>query len=261
MGTSDVYRALWRHRYLMLFVTLLVVVVALVLTARQTELYTASTVVRVQQNVRSPEEAFGALLTGERLARTYERIAETNSVRGLVKAKLGRSVPTDAVLIDAAQLENLELLRIDVTHENPKVAATVANALPPALAEFTRETGSFRDTITVVERATAPTSPSSPNPTLNLLLAVLLGTILACGLALLREATSDRIENVGELERISGHPVIAVVPNLKFRSLEAFALPRLKERSFPRTPSTTRETHQVKPARSTEPSSRWSARG
>jgi capsular polysaccharide biosynthesis protein len=226
MMISDVYRTLWRQRWFVVLVTALVVAGAYVLTSRQTKLYTASSLVRVQQNVRTSDEVFGALLTGERLARTYERIAETSSVADLVKDRLPRRVPPEAVAIDAAQLSNLELLEISVTNADPDVAATVANAVPGALADFIDATGSFRDTITVVERASTPSTPTSPNLRLNLVLAFLLGLILAAGLALLRESLSDRIETIEELEKVAGHPVIAVIPNLKFQRVAPVARSR-----------------------------------
>jgi capsular polysaccharide biosynthesis protein len=214
--------------------------------------------VRVQQNVRNSEEAFGALLTGERLARTYEQIAETDSVEELVEKQMGASFPP-FVTIEAAQLSNLELLEISATDASPRGAAAVANAVPRALSAFIRQTGSFRDTISVVERASVPQTPSSPNVTLNLVLAFLLGLILAAGLALLREGLSDRMDGVEELERVAGHPVIAVIPNLKFQAIVA---PRSREgggRRLGPVPTTTARVKKVEG--SGEAASRWSARG
>jgi capsular polysaccharide biosynthesis protein len=221
MMVSSVYRALWRHRLFMVVITGVVVVVASAFTARQPKLYTASSLVRVQQQVRDAQDVFGALQTGERLARTYERIAETESVRALVRARLRGSVPADAVVVDAKQLSNLELLQIGVTNRDPEVAATVANAVPAALAAFVKTTDTDGERITVVERASPPATPSSPNMRLNLALAFLLGLILSGGLALAKETFSDRIEGAEELERSTGHPVIATIPDLKFTPLQS----------------------------------------
>jgi capsular polysaccharide biosynthesis protein len=224
VSVSEIYRTLWRHRIFIVVLTALVVGTAFYWTSRQPKLYTASSLVRVQQNVRNADEALGALLTGERLARTYEQIAETSTIRELVKAQLGNRVPLDAISVDAAQLSNLELLEISVTNADPKVAATIANAVPVALSRFVEKTGSFRDNITVVEPASPPGTPSSPKPKENLILALLLGIVLSAGLALIRENLSDRIEGTDELETATGHAVIAVIPNLRFQSLGALAL-------------------------------------
>jgi len=212
---SDVYRTLWRHKMLIVVMTAVLVGATAVLTSRQTKLYTASSLVRVQQNIRDGQEALGALMTGERLARTYEPLAETKSVRNLAKARLHGQEPDDTFVVDAKQLSDLDLLKIAVTHRDPKVAAAVANAIPVALTSFIDKTDTFPDTIMTVERASPPTTPSSPHLKLRLAIALMLGLILSSGLALLRELLSDRIEGAEELERLTGHPVIATIPNLK----------------------------------------------
>ena len=74
----------------------------------------------------------------------------------------------------------------------------------------------MRDTITLIEPAKPPTSPSSPNVKLTVAIAIILGLILNGGLALLHHAVSDRIESAEELERATGHPVIAAIPTLRF---------------------------------------------
>lgn len=216
MAVTDVYWALWRHKLFIAAVTLVSLVSAFVLTSQRTKLYTTSSLVRVQQSLQNEQEAFSALLTGERLARTYENIAETDSVRNLVRARLRGKLPDDTFVIKATQLSNLELLRISATHSDPVVAARVANAVPVALAQFIDKTGTFRDTITVVERASTPSQPSSPNTKLNLALALILGVILGGALALLKESVADRVGDGEELERVTGHPIVATIPNLKF---------------------------------------------
>ena len=156
MSVADVYRTLWRRKFFVLLVLGIVVATAFLLTLRQTKLYTAYSLIRVQQKVQSESDVFGALVTGERLARTYERIAETYAIRQIVDENLRRGSSSGGTTIDASQVGNLELIQIAVTGPEPGQAAAVANAVPVALASFITETGTFRDTITVVERAGSP---------------------------------------------------------------------------------------------------------
>jgi len=216
--------------------------------------------VRVQQTVQREDEVFGALVTGERLARTYEHIAETFSVRQRVDAGLPRNISSAGTGINANQLSNLELLQIAVTGPDPEVAAAVANEVPTALAGFIAETGTLRDTITVVERAGIPSSPSSPNLKLNLVLALMLGLILGGGIALLKESFSDRITDVEELERVSRHPVIATIPNLKFASRPRSARSNGRQKHVEAL-STAGDVATTEAAAEAAPASRWSVRG
>ena len=256
---SDVYRTLWRSKLLIILIAGIVVATVFVLTSRETKLYTAASLVRVQQTVKREDEVFGALLTGERLARTYERIAETFSVRQLVDEGLPGNLSSDGTEIEASQLSNLELLQIAAIGPDPEVAAAVANEVPDALANFIEETGTLHDTITVVERAGVPSSPSSPNVKLNLTLALMLGLILGGGIALLKESVSDRIKDLEELERVTRHPVIATIPNLKFVSSAPM-------RSNGRKGRVETLPDRVKPepienAEGDAPAARWSVRG
>jgi len=216
MTISSVYGTLWRYRLFILLTTALLAGAAYLATTKQTKLYTASSLIRVQQRVTSANDIYGALQTGERLARTYAEIAKTSSVARQVRQDLPASIPSDAIDIHATQLSNLELLQLSVTYRDPVVAARVANAVPTALAKFIAKTGSVRDTITLIEPATPPTSPSSPNVQLTVAIAIILGLLLNGGLALLHHAVSDRIVSAEELERATGNPVIATIPILRF---------------------------------------------
>ena len=172
---TSVYRILWRHRLLILVLTGVLVGTTWLLTARQTKEYTATALVRVQQRVTQAEDVFGALQTGERLARMYVTIAETRAVADEVRERLPRSIPDSAIKVDAAQVSNLELLQSLRDEPDPVVAARVANAVPGALADYIQQTGTTRDIIRPIERASAPTSPSSPNLKLNIAIALMLG--------------------------------------------------------------------------------------
>lgn len=218
MDVATVYRTLWRHKLFILVLTAGLAVAAYVLTAREEKQYTASSLVRIEQKVSQPSDLYGALVTGERLARTYALIAQTASVRELVRKRLPPSIPDKALSIDAEQVSNLEVLKLSVTYSDPVVAARVANEIPAALAEFVQNSGTPREIISTVESAGIPAAPSSPNMKLNVVIAILLGLILNGGLVLLIEALSDRVGSVEELERATGYPVIAAIPPLRFVS-------------------------------------------
>lgn len=248
MTIPAIYAALWHRKLFIIIVTAAVTGAAIALSLVQTKEYTASSLVRIEQRVQSASDVFGALQTGERLARTYAQIAETRGVTARIREAVGDGVPAEAITIDANQVANLELLQLSVTYRDPVAAAKVANAAPEALAEFVRSTGQSRDLITTVETATVPSSPSSPDVPLNVALGVVLGLILAAGLALLFEALSDRIPGQEELEKLTGHAIIATIPNLDFRPAKPQAAAQAAEQ--PRSTRAQRPAAPAQPARS-----------
>jgi capsular polysaccharide biosynthesis protein len=138
MSTADVYRALWRHKFFIVVLTGILVAAAWYFTSRQTPIYQASTLVRVEQRVVEPGNDLGSLNVGERLAQTYANIVETKTIRSSVFARLGdRTAPdTRDLKLSAEPVESLELLWISARSPNPQLAADAANAVPPALRQF-----------------------------------------------------------------------------------------------------------------------------
>jgi polysaccharide biosynthesis transport protein len=213
---QDVYRALWRHRFFIIVLTSCLVAAAWYATSRQERIYEASTLIQILQPIDDPSETSTSLETGERLAQTYAKIAETANIAARVdQLLLGRVAKAD-VDISAEPLADLELLSIKARDSDPRRAALVANTAPRALDRFIRESGGLEDKIITVERATVPTSPVSPRLGFNLALALLLGLILNGALALLLEVLGDRVRDADELERISGQPILGTIPSLKF---------------------------------------------
>jgi len=227
MSVADVYRALWRRRYLIVILTLATVAIDAFITAQQTKQYTASVLVRVEQKSTTPADQFGSLQTGALLAQTYAVISESSSIANRVRQQLGPSVPASAIKIKASQVSDIELFRVSATSPDPALAARIANAVPDALTAFVKDSpGASPDVINTVDRATPPRSASSPNMKLNLLLGLLIGLVLNCGLVLLAAVFADRISGAEDLEHLTGQRVIATVPVLHLGSVGDVSLPQ-----------------------------------
>jgi capsular polysaccharide biosynthesis protein len=74
LTAGDVYRALWRHKFLLAVLTAVFVGSAWYLTSRQTRTYEAATLVRVQERGPDAGSASAALQASQTLAQTYAKI-------------------------------------------------------------------------------------------------------------------------------------------------------------------------------------------
>ncbi|MGI5153104.1 hypothetical protein ACQEVC_43165 [Plantactinospora sp. CA-294935] len=113
-------------------------------------------------------------------------------------------------------MPNTVLLRLRVTDSDPSRSTRIARALSSRFVAAVQEleTPPDRNTSPVKVEAVAETTPEqvSPRPVRNLLLAGLLGLLLGVAAAMLREMLDVTVKSVEALERVSGAPVLAVVP-------------------------------------------------
>lgn len=65
----------------------------------------------------------------------------------------------------------------------------------------------------LVQKASPPSSPSSPKTTRNVALGLILGLLLGCGLAFLRERLDRRVRSVEEMEELYRLPILAKIPS------------------------------------------------
>jgi capsular polysaccharide biosynthesis protein len=199
--TADVYRALWRHKAFIVVMTTAVVAAAWFLTSRQPSVYEATTKVHILPPLAEGLNAEQAADIGERLAQTYAETAETTVIANKVYDELNGDIPLSSIMgkINAEPARGLEFMTVSVRNRDPERAEIVANSIPDALKSYISEFENLKGVeVSVVDPATKPTEPASPNLELNLALAFLFGLIFNAALALLVEAVGDRIHDTEE---------------------------------------------------------------
>jgi capsular exopolysaccharide synthesis family protein len=86
----------------------------------------------------------------------------------------------------------------------------------------------------VLAKAEVPTSPDSPKPVRNVVIAVALGLLLGIGLAFLREHLDDSISTREQLEQATDLPVLAQIPRVTgWRERDGFRVVTLDEPNSP----------------------------
>jgi succinoglycan biosynthesis transport protein ExoP len=153
----------------------------------------------VQQQVKSYTE----VITTERVLQPV--IDELNLDDSL--ADLAASVVATAPL-DTVNIE------ITVTRADPKEAADLANAITAEarqqIAEITRPTNGDPSpiSVSVLQSASVPIEPVSPNTRLNLALGLLVGLALGLGLAVLIEVLDTRIRGERDVKLVTDSPIL-----------------------------------------------------
>lgn len=202
--------------------------------------YRAQTQLQVSAAKRG-SASYGDVLQAERMMKTYAEIATSDAVR----SEMQRAYSLDqAAWIDAEILANTELIEVTVQHENPEVAAKVANTTAELLVTQSRRLREFRShPVSVIIPAVPPTETSELNLPLNLMLGLLAGLMGGLGLAFILEnldntlRSSDQIEQATDLTSLGELPLNRAAHPIVFASgsstgTEAFRSLRVNIQGF-----------------------------
>ncbi len=164
-------------------------------------------------------DTVGDLFQGSSFARqqteSYATLVNTPLVLDPVIAELGLTTSSSelAERVSGTADGVTTLVNISVTGNSPEETADVANAVARQLDQAVQtvnatQDGIFQARITVVRPATVPTSPTSPNPTYNLAIGLVLGLVLGAGAALGRDLLDGRVRDVADVRRTAAAPLL-----------------------------------------------------
>lgn len=183
--------------------------------------YTANTVLFVWQNQSTDSTGstmtYNDLLINQNLVSDYRELCKSRAVTSLVAEANGLG-PTDTAAltskIDVTTMSNTRLLLITVTDTDPVFAANVANSVATAFQKVVVEKMGAEN-VQVIDTALVPSSPSSPNKPMNMLIALIVGLAAGVGLAFLIDFLDGTVKTIEEIETITGKTLLGVVPEFE----------------------------------------------
>lgn len=168
------------------------------------------------------------LATSERLVTTYVTILESDTVLQSVSDEVfettGVRVSASAIRasMSAGAINETEVFRVSISHADPQMAATIANAIanaaPEALAAIVEGSSTK-----VVDHAKVPSAPYSPNLLQNTALGVIGGAMIAIVIVAISVLMDVRIRGEEDLSQISQAPVLGVIPDFDVESEKGYA--------------------------------------
>jgi succinoglycan biosynthesis transport protein ExoP len=162
-----------------------------------------ATVLVTDTGATAASDRYGALVL------TYAELARQDAVTQAVVKALGLPIPAREVAesIEVHVIADTRLMEITVAHRDPQIAAAVANEVARQLADqpWVR---AYR--LQVVSAAIAPSLPNL-GPYINVLLAGVLGMLLATGLIFLGEYLTDTVRETSVAASRLDLPVLATL--------------------------------------------------
>jgi capsular exopolysaccharide synthesis family protein len=199
---------LWRRRWVVLLVAVLMLGLAAAYVARSEPDYTASATLRVAKS----SAGFEDVRYTERLMQTYASIITSRPVLGELQNTLNTSIDFD---IEVDFPTNTELMEIAVSSPDPELSANAANTLAEILIAQSRTTRGERDyVVTIIGPAVPPRAPDGPSQALLLALGLVVGLIGGSGLALLIENLDTSLHTPERVTAASGLKMLGKIPRI-----------------------------------------------
>lgn len=149
----------------------------------------------------------------QKLALTYGEIIKSRSVITSTINKLNLDMTYEELseAVSITNVENTQIIKISVQHENPRVAATICNTIPQIFSTEVQRIVKASGT-EVIDKAAVPEEPIKPNKKMNIVIATVLGAMVSVFFVFLKQALNTKIKEPKDIEEKLGLPVFGVVP-------------------------------------------------
>lgn len=185
-----------RRWWLLLIGPALACITAYFVSMQITPVYRANAELLVVNQTTYQLTELNGLQVDERLTNTYVKLIERREVlHGVIeRLDLQLSVEDLAKQISVSAIEETQLITVNVEDLDPDRAAAIANATAEEfVTDINQQVGSGGGAVSISEPAVAPDDPFKPNLRTNLMLAGVLGLLVAGGLAIALEYLDDTI--------------------------------------------------------------------
>ncbi len=213
------FRALWRRVWVIAVVMILCGALALSFTMLFiTPQYEAS--IKFYIYNKDMENQGGSISATdlnaiEKLANTYTQILQTRTALETIIEAAGVDYTHSELssMLSAGALNETTVYQIRVKSPNPKEAVDIANAIAEVMPSHV--TGIMSGGImSVLDDAVVPSEPVSPSIPKNMIIGMLLGFVVVCGIIIVLELVDDKIHDTDYLTQNYELPVLAVIPDL-----------------------------------------------
>jgi receptor protein-tyrosine kinase len=181
----------------------------------------------------STQEALQGTQLSAQLMQSYADIVTSRTAAEQIKNQLSLpdSVGAIAAKLSATPKANSLILTVSATDRDAKRAQAIADAAAGVLNDTVRNlehdrTPASAVEATIVDHATVPSSPVSPQPKRDLLIGLVLGLVAGLALMLVLDALDRTLKNPLDVEGVVGAPRLGAVPAVRDPKVRLVTAPK-----------------------------------
>lgn len=219
MDFKTLFRILRRRWKTIVAMFVLALVVSGVITALTPRVYQSTAKIFVAPDTSTPEAAYSAGFFVQQRVQSYAELAVHRQVMESVINDLDLPVTPEELAdkVTAEVPQDTIVLQLQALDGDPQAAQRIANAVATNLVTFVEELETPKGSdesqvrLTITTPGTYDGEPVSPQVSLNLVVAGLIGLVLGVGLALLRDMLDNTVKTADDVEAATDAPVMASV--------------------------------------------------
>ena len=182
--------------------------------------YTATVKLHVTTDYKNSNsgEDLSAYNYSSKLVATYIELLDTNNFYDAVSKTL-KSKYTASELksrITFTSVESTEVFKADIVSDSPAEAKNIADAVSKTAPTTISGLLSNNSKLKIVDEATTPQNPTSPNVTRNVIIAFLIGLVISIVISFIRDYFDVKIKYDDDMTTISNIPVLAAIPDFEY---------------------------------------------
>jgi len=106
------------------------------------------------------------------------------------------------------------VITLSVTGSDPNTSAAIANEMASNVSKVAQQVMDVQS-VNVIDQAVSPSSPSGPNRSMYIAVALLAGLFIAIAIVVVSDMLNTKVRNADEVEELLGLPVIGRMPAVK----------------------------------------------
>lgn len=222
LDLKELFNIFWQRKLEIVTIILIFVIIGAVYTyAILQPKYTSYTTLLLTQVNGNNETGNDTSITqtdltlNSKLISTYSEIIKRDAVLREVIDDLNIKNLTEDSLrrsIKVSSISDTEIIKIEVTNENPNYAQMIANKIAEVFSEKITDIYKINN-VYVLDKAVVSENPSNINHLKDIVIFAFIGVIIACGYALLANMLDNTVKTEADIEKLTGLTVLATIPD------------------------------------------------
>ncbi len=217
---KELFNIFWSKKLQILLVTIIFIILGTVYTIGfKTPMYSSSTtLVLAMSGTSSNDDTTNSITTTDvtlnsKLVPTYSELVKSKNVLREVISNLEIDENEDTLKnnVKVTSVEDTELIKITVIHENPTYSTKIANEIATVFSKKINEIYNINN-VYLVDEAEVPNAPSNINHVKDIMLFAIVGIVLSVAYVFVMNMLDNTIKTAEDIEKGYGIPVLASIP-------------------------------------------------